>query len=149
MRQHNYEKKEWLIITFILLIILEIITIIFLIKVKEYSYQKIIGIYTNPNRITVIVNKKEKDLLYQQSTIYIMDKKEKYEIEEDKGMILKKGKEKYYELLLKVKTPKNKKRQDSLECTIRKKKKSLINIMKEVWEGDNYKKNRRRKVRIH
>jgi hypothetical protein len=93
------------------------------------------------------VNKEEKKLLYEQSTIYLMDKKEKYKIKQDKGIILKKGKENYYEILLKIKTPKNKKRQDTIDLTIRKKKDNLFNIMKKVWEGDNYKKNSRRTVR--
>ena len=147
LRQHNYEKKEGVIVALVLLILLEIGILVFLIKTKQYTYHKITGIYTNPNLITVIVNKEEKKLLYEQSTIYLMDKKEKYKIEEDKGIILKKGKEKYYEILLKTKTPKNKKRQDMIELTIRKKKESLFNIIKKVWEGDNYKKNSRRTVR--
>ena len=147
LRQHNYEKKEGIIVALVLLILLEIGILFLLINIKQYTYHKLTGIYTNPNLITVIVNKEEKKLLYEQSTIYLMDKKEKYKIKQDKGIILKKGKENYYEILLKIKTPKNKKRQDMIDLTIRKKKDNLFNIMKKVWEGDNYKKNSRRTVR--
>ncbi len=141
MRQHNYEKNTSVIVLGFFLFLLEIVCSILLFHIKKYDYQKLSGIYTNKNRITVIVNKEEKKLLQKQTKLFLNNKEELFEIEEDKGILLKKEKENYYELILKVKTPKNNKRQDILELTIQKKKKNLFEIIKEVWEGDENKNN--------
>lgn len=146
MRQHNYEKKELVVCIYILLMIVEIVCLMILFHIKQLDYQKVTGFYTNPNRITVIVSKKDKKLLYDNSTCYIMNQKRKYKIEEDKGIILKKDDKNYYELLLNVKTPNNKKRQDIIEITIPKEKKTLWNFIKRIGEGDKYKNYKRRKT---
>ena len=141
MKQHNYEKNTFLIGIGMILFLLEIVCSLLLFYIKKYDYQKLSGVYTNKDQITVIVNKEEKKLLQKQAKLFLNNKEELFEIEEDKGILLKKGKENYYELLLKVKTPKENKRQDILEITIQKNKKNLFEIIKEVWEGDDNKNN--------
>lgn len=135
MKIRNYEKKDLIIVLIIIFFVLEIIGVYYLIKDREYTYYKISGVVSNKNLVTFIVDKKERQILYKSQTIYLDNKKFKYEIKENRGVILKKNNKKYYEVLLKIKLPKNKKTTDVLEFSIKNKKKRLIEIIKNIWKG--------------
>ena len=137
MKVRNYEKQELIIFILIILILIEIISFIILFNHKVYKYNKLTGIISNNNIVTVIVDKKEKELLYKNKQIYLNNKYLKYEILEDKGYITKKDNTKYYEILIKVKTPKNKKSSDYVELSIKNKKIKVFELLKNIGEGDN------------
>ena len=135
MKVRNYEKKDLIMLLVIIFFILEIIGISYLIKDKEYTYYKISGVISNKNVITMIVDNNEKKILYNNQTIYLDNKNIKYKIKENRGVILKKNNKKYYEILIKIKLPKNKKTTDVLEFSIKNKKRKLIEIIKNIWKG--------------
>jgi hypothetical protein len=102
-------------------------------KEKSFRYQKYSGVVTNNNELVLLVTKKEKKLLYQNSYAYVNDKKRKYEVIEDKGFIMKKNNIKYDEIIIKIKKL-NQKVNDTAIFSIKNKKDSwmkLLNIMEE------------------
>ena len=135
MKIRNYEKKDLITILIIILVILEFISIIFLISNKSYTYKKLTGIVMKDNLVTMILSKEERKFIYSNKTIYLNDKLLKYSIKEDRGVILKKNNKKYYELLINVKFSKNIKANEVLNFSIKDKKKTLIEILKDIWEG--------------
>ena len=140
MKVRNYEKQELIIFILIILILIEIISFIILFNHKVYKQNKLTGIINNDNIVTVIVDKYDKKLLYKNRKLYLNDKYLRYEILEDKGYITKKDNNKYYEILIKVKTPKNKKSSDYVELSIKNKKIKVFELLKSIGEGDQNKK---------
>lgn len=138
MRIHNYEKKAGLIFVITLLIILELIGCIYMKNTKETIYHKIIGIYSKENIITSIVDNTERKLLYDNNVLWIEDKKKKYEIVEDRGIILKRKKKNYYELIIKIKGLKQKETKDTLELSIPMNKINMWKLVHKTWEGDKH-----------
>ena len=135
MKTKNYEKNELIIFIIIIFFIIELFGIIYLFQRKEYCYYKISGIISNKDLVTIIVDKKEKRLINKSENLYLNNKNIKYEIKENRGVIVKKNNKKYYELLIELKLPKNTKSTDVLEFSIRNKKKRMIELLKQVWEG--------------
>jgi len=136
MKVRNYEKQELIILILIILISIEIISFIMLLNYKVYKYKKLTGIISNDNIITLIVDNKDKKLLYKNSKIYLDNKLLKYKILEDKGYITEKNNHKYYEVLINIKTPKNKKSSDYVELSIKNKKIKVLELLKSIGEGD-------------
>lgn len=136
MKVRNYERQELIIFILLVLIIIEVISFTLLFRYKVYEYKKLTGIITNENIITLIVDKKEKEILNKNKNIYLNNKKLKYKIIEDKGVIIKKNNKKYYELLIRVKTPKNNKSSDYVELSIKNKKINILKLLKKIGEGD-------------
>jgi len=132
----NYEKKDLVILSTIIIIILEIIFLIYLCTTKIYTYQKISSIVVKDNLVTVIVSNKDRKLLYKNKKLFLNNKHLKYVIEKDNGLILKKDK-KYYQLLLKLNFDGHYKANDVLELTIADKKEPIIKMLKKIWEGDD------------
>ena len=118
------------------LFLIEIVGGVFLYQRKENEYIKISSIFVKNNTVLVVVTKEERKVLYHNKTLYIEDKKTNYEIEEDRGIVLKQKQEKYYELILKVNTPKEKKANDLLEISISKEKKNIWDLIRNTWEDD-------------
>lgn len=136
MKVRNYEKQSLMILILSILIIIEVISFIFLFRYKVFEYKKLNGVITNKNIITIIVSKNEKNVLLKNKTIYIDNKLLKYKILEDKGVIVKNNNKKYYEILISIKTPKNKKISDYVELSIKDKKISVMKLLKKIGEGD-------------
>ena len=136
MKVRNYEKQELIILILIILISIEIISFIMLFNYKVYKYKKLTGIISNNNIITLIVDNKDKKLLYKNSKIYLDNKLLEYKILEDKGYITEKNNHKYYEVLINIKTPKNKKSSDYVELSIKNKKIKVLELLKSIGEGD-------------
>lgn len=137
MRNHNYEKKNLLTIIIIILMIIEVSSSIFLLNTKRFSYQKISGIVIKNNLITVIVSSTERNNLYKNNKIYLNDQLISYIIEEDRGFILKKNNIKYYEIIIKTKKKIKASLNDTVNISIKSKKKQVIKMIKDVWVGDN------------
>lgn len=137
MKVRNYEKQVLIIFILIVLIIIEIFSFIVLYNYKVYKYKKLTGIISNNNIVTLIVNKEEKKLLYKNKKVYLNNKSLEYRIIEDKGYITKKDNTKYYEIIIFVKTPKNKKSSDYVELSIKNKKINILKLIKKIGEGDS------------
>ena len=137
MKIRNYEKQVLIIFILIVLIFIEILSFIVLYNYKVYKYKKLTGIITNNNIVTLIVNKNDKKLLYKNKKVYLNNKLLEYKIIEDKGYIAKKDNTKYYEIIIFVETPKNKKSSDYVELSIKNKKINILKLIKKIGEGDN------------
>lgn len=135
MKVRNYEKQELVIFTLLVLIIIEIFSFIFLFSYKVFEYKKINGIITNNNIVSLVVDKTDKKILNKNNKIYLNNKELKYKVIEDKGVISKKNNKNYYEVLIKIKTPKNK-LNEIINLSIRDKKTSVIKLFKKIGEGD-------------
>lgn len=135
MKTKNYEKEDLITFITIIFIVLEILGIFILSRRRESNYYKLSGIISNDNIVTVIANKKERKLLESNQVIYLNDKKEKYKIKENRGVLLKKNNKKYYELLIDVKLPRKTKSTDIINLSVKENKKSILEILKNVWEG--------------
>ena len=135
MNVKKYERNSLILFLLVIFFFLEIGFIIFLFLHKEYTYKKISSIVEKDNVLTLIVDKKERELFYKNKIIFIENKKRIFEITEDQGFLLKRNHKKYYEM--KIKTKFSKKRvNDVLELSIKEKKKRLIEIIMMIWEGD-------------
>ena len=137
MKVRNYEKQVSIIFILIVLIIIKILSFIILYNYKVYKYKKLTGIISNNNIVTLIVNKEDKKLLYKNKKVYLNNKLLEYKILEDKGYITKKDNTKYYEIIIFVKTPKNKKSSDYVELSIKNKKTNILKLIKKIGEGDS------------
>ena len=134
MKIKNYEKKELVLLFSIIIIFIESILVFVLFNVKENKYIKIKGLVIKDNLVVVVIDKRERKIIYSNKILYLEDSKKKYKIREDRGVLIKKDKSNYYELVLEV-SFKNKKTNDVLELVIKEKKFRLIEIFKLIWEG--------------
>jgi len=136
MKVRNYEKQGLIILILLILITIEVLSFIVLYNYKVYKYKKLSGIISNNNMVTLIVDNSDKKLLYKNKKVYLNNKLLEYKILEDKGYITKKNNTKYYEILIKVKTPKNKKSSDYIELSIKNKKINILKLIKKIGVGD-------------
>ena len=93
MKTRNYERKDLIIFLIILLLGFELISIIVLLTIKTNKYFKISGIVIKDNLIFVIVNKDERRIVYSDKVLYYNNKRYKYNIVEDRGIVMKKNNE--------------------------------------------------------
>lgn len=134
MKTRNYERKDLIIFLIILLLGFELISIIVLLTIKTNKYFKISGIVIKDNLIFVIVNKDERKIIYSDKVLYFNNERYKYNIVEDRGIVMKKNNENYYQLVLEFKL-KNMKANDVVEIVFTKERMRLIEIFKIIWEG--------------
>ena len=131
----KYEKKEGILLLSTLFFLLEIIFIMTLFTKKEYIYVTLTGVVSKDNNVLLIVSEKERKILMKSNYLFYEDKKTEYELLEDHGIVLKKNKVNYKEIILKMNT-KNKKINESITLTIKNKKISILKILKSIWDGD-------------
>lgn len=136
MKLKNYEKNSLIIAIGVFTLILEIIFFTVLINKKIYSYNKMSGIIMKNNIVIVVLDKEELFNLHKNVYVYHNNKRIKFKIEKNNGAIISKGNNKYYEVLIKLKLPKNYKSNDLVELTIKNKKIISIKIFKLIWDGD-------------
>ncbi len=136
MKVRNYEKYHLLVMISFIIVVVEILFFMIVLTRKVFSYKKMSGVVVGDEKILVIVDKKDRDILYKNRKIYYRDKKISYEIEEDRGVLLKKDGNNYYEMYLKIVLPKNKKYNDVFEFSIQEEKKKIMKLIKIIWEGD-------------
>lgn len=135
LKLKNYEKKSFIIFISILFIVSLIAFIILLFTKKEYHYNKMSGIVLDKDLVILVVDDKERKNIYNNTFLYLNSKKERYKIIEDKGIILKKEKMNYHEILVKINFDKDYKINDTINLSIKTKKIRLIEIFKIIWEG--------------
>ena len=134
MKVRNYEKTSIIYLIVIVLFILEFSGTILLCTIKKYSYTKISGIVSNKNTIVLIIDEKERKILYKNQTAYIENKLKKYKIIENKGKLFYKNKTNYYEIILNIDF--SNKPNDVIELSIKNNKYHLIKIFNVIWGGD-------------
>ena len=135
MKINNFEKKKFIIFITLMLLLLEISFFIYLSLTKIYQYKKISGIVLKDDHLILILDAKERKILYKNTFFYINSKKKKYLIKEDKGVIITKDNKKYYELLIKIDFDKKYNFNDSIDLSIKTKKVHLIEMFKIIWDG--------------
>ena len=136
MKVRNYEKTSIIYLIVIVLFILEFSGTILLCTIKKYSYTKISGIVSNKNTIVLIIDEKERKILYKNQTAYIENKIKKYKIIENKGKLFSKNKTNYYEIFLNIDFSNKYKPNDVIELSIKNNKYHLIKIFNVIWGGD-------------
>lgn len=136
MKIRNYEKTKEITIIIVLVIIIESIFLTFLINNKIYCYEQMTTIVLKDNIVMLVASKKEKELLYKNAKLFLKDKKVKYKIIEDKGVVITRNNKKYYEVLLEFKFDKKYKSNDTITVSLQEEKIKLIKIFKLIWDGD-------------
>ena len=136
MNKKSYENLTLPKLLILLVFLMEIIFFLILKNYKIYNYKKYDCIVTNKNICLLIINKKEKNILYKNSSLYLENKLKKYKTLEDNDVIITKVREQYNEVLISFKFN-NSKTTDVLKIVFKNKKESLINIFKLIWDGDN------------
>lgn len=134
MRQKAYQSRILITYLIILTIILEVIFIFILNSYKIYKYKEFYCIMSQKNTCLLVIKKKEKKLLYKNSILYIKNKKIKFQIIEDNGIVITKNKEIYNEVLIKLN--RNYPGKETLNVLLLDKKIKLLEIFKLIWEGD-------------
>lgn len=134
MRQKAYQSRILITYLIILTIILEVIFIFILNSYKIYKYKEFYCIMSQKNTCLLVIKKKEKKLLYKNSILYIKNKKIKFQIVEDNGIVITKNKEIYNEVLIKLN--RNYPGKETLNVLLLDKKIKLLEIFKLIWEGD-------------
>ncbi len=128
--KHNYEKKNSILILTIILVVIELISFIYINEKKVFCYEKITGLIVDKNQVLITPNKSSRKLIYQNNKVYIKDNAISYEIIEDKGLIS----EKYYQILLKMKTPSTK--EQIVELSVKEKKQNILSTFKSLWKEE-------------
>lgn len=136
MKIRNYEKNVGITFIIIITLIIEIIIFVYMIKDKIYSYQQLNTIVLKDNIVLSVVTKEERKQLYKNTRLFFKDKKVKYKIIEDKGVVITKDDKKYYEILLSFKFDKKYKSNDTIPVSLYDKKIRTIEIFKLIWDGD-------------
>ena len=134
MRQKAYQSRLLITYLIMLTIILEVIFIFILNSNKIYKYKEFYCIMSQKNTCLLVIKKKEKKLLYKNSILYIKNKKIKFQIVEDNGIVITKNKEIYNEVLIKLN--RNYPGKETLNVLLPDKKIKLLEIFKLIWEGD-------------
>ncbi len=134
MRQKAYQSRLLITYLIMLTIILEVIFIFILNSYKIYKYKEFYCIMSQKNTCLLVIKKKEKKLLYKNSILYIKNKKIKFQIVEDNGIVITKNKEIYNEVLIKLN--RNYPGKETLNVLLPDKKIKLLEIFKLIWEGD-------------
>lgn len=135
MKVKKYETKEIIIASSIIFIISMIALFIFLYERKEYKYEELTGIVLADDLVIIVAKKETRKNIYNNSFFYLNSKKKKYKIIEDRGVVLRKEKNKYYELLVKIKFDKDYKPNDTIKLSVKTEKMRLIEMFKIIWEG--------------
>lgn len=134
MRQKAYQSRLLITYLIMLTIILEVVFIFILNSNKIYKYKEFYCIMSQKNTCLLVIKKKEKKLLYKNSILYIKNKKIKFQIVEDNGIVITKNKEIYNEVLIKL--DRNYPGKETLTILFPDRKIKLLEIFKLIWEGD-------------
>ena len=113
----------------VVLWIMEAILCIQLMQIKIFEYQNIPLIMVNKQEGILVLNKKDKSLLYKNSYGYIQNKKVYYEIVEEEKL----EDNQYIQVRLKLK---KKQKNERINITIKNKKISMMDGIIHSWGGD-------------
>lgn len=135
MKIKSYEKIMLIKLLIIGILLLELIFFYLLYTHKEFNYKKMNGVVVKDNVVVLVLSKEERKILYKNSYLVLNDKIRKYIILEDKGIFIKKGDKKYYEVIIKTKFDKKYKANDSIEVNLKNNRYRIIEMFKLIWEG--------------
>lgn len=136
MIQKKYENLINIKVVTILLIIIQLIFILLMTNYKIYKNKSLTCIVMNKNICLLVLDSKDKELLYKNTKLFVNNKENKFNIVEDNNVVVTNGKKKYKEILIKVDLVKSYKTNDTVNLTIRERKIKLIEIFKVILEGD-------------
>ena len=131
MTKRKYEKVLSIFIISIIVWIIEIVLLFQLFKLKINDYHKITVLLINNQEGIIVVDQKDKKIIYNNSYGYWNDKKIEYIILEEKKM----EENNWIQIRLKLKFH-EKKTNEIIEITIKKKKISMIESIINSWDGD-------------
>ena len=135
MKVKNYEQTSLLFIGIFVIIFIELIFFFFLFHKKEFIYHSLTGIVLKKDYVVVMVNQKEKEIIYQNENLFFKNQKKAYEIIENHGKLMTRNKKDYYELVLKFKFSNTYKESDILELVLPQQKYRRIEIIKKIIGG--------------
>ena len=135
MKIKKYEQYSLVKIIIILFGLLELIGTVYLTKEKIVNYKTLNAIVYKKDLGILLVTQEERNNIYHNSILYIEDEKKKYQIKEDRGIVLKKNHKNYYELLIEFSIPKKYQKNDSITITVKERKKSILKRLREVKEA--------------
>ena len=128
MKTRNYEKKTGILSGIIFLLIIELLLFIELKNIKIDQYNKYTMIRIEEKKGYLIVRKKDREILYQNSQFYIENQKQKYKIVEDNQL-----EENLYQIILET----SKERENDIEeISFRTNKISIMEMIINTWGGD-------------
>lgn len=136
MKETLYKKNKGIFFISGLFLLFQIFSFLFLEEIKIFDYQKLSGTFVKKDLAFFVVDKKEKQTLYQNKVLYLKNQKKKYEIEKDQGILLKRRNKEYFGILLRFSTVTSYKENDNVEIVLKKKKISILSFIKKTWEGD-------------
>ena len=136
MKETLYKKNKGIFFISGLFLLFQFFSFLFLEEIKIFDYQKLSGTFVKKDLAFFVVDKKEKQTLYQNKVLYLKNQKKKYEIEKDQGILLKRRNKEYFGILLRFSTVTSYKENDNVEIVLKKKKISILRFIKKTWEGD-------------
>lgn len=127
----NYEKKETILIVSIVFFLIEILTFTKIVLKKDFSFRTMNGIILENNKILFLPKKEELKDMKKNSYFYENDKKVNYKIVEEKEISPNEK-----EIILEVKKQKSYKKNSPIIISIKNKKITRLNLIKNIWGGD-------------
>lgn len=128
MKTRNYEKKTGILSGIIFLLIIELLLFIELKNIKIDQYNKYTMIRIEEKKGYLIVRKKDREIIYQNSQFYLENQKQKYKIVEDNQL-----EENLYQIILET----SKERENDIEeISFRTNKISIMEMIINAWGGD-------------
>ncbi|MBR3210439.1 MAG: hypothetical protein IKF71_00685 [Bacilli bacterium] len=131
MKKRKYER---MIGTFILSIVLWIVEIILLLEFFQYKitkYNQLTMMITSKNEGMIVIEKKKKNELYKNATLYWNNQKIPYEILEETKL----EDHQYVQLRIKLKWKQNK-TNEIINISVKDKKISMVDGIINSWDGD-------------
>ena len=135
MKSRSYEKNLIVGLIMILFFIVFFISLFFIMTYKIEDYQ-VFSCSLVKYDLVCFPSYEERKLFYANKYFYIDDKKIKYKIKEDKGVVFEQDKISTYEMVLQLDVPSKYKEHDIITMTIQTKRIQLFKIIQDVLEGD-------------
>lgn len=134
MKSLNYEKNSFIIVGIIFFCMFLLMICFYTAFKRINNYQVLSGRIRKKNIVEVMIDTKHINILYQNNSVYINDKKTKFSIVEVSRDILKQSNTKYSLVLIEVKVDGIE--NDFVTLTFLDKKINLWKIFNVIWKGE-------------
>lgn len=128
----NYENSQLIITISFLFIVLCLLFLLSLYKIRYRTYKVVDATVISDNYIRLIISDSNYKLLKSCTYLYIDNKKKKRDVISIERNVLKRGKIKYHDVIIRVKLDKYKEN-DYLKLTLYNNKERVINLFKICW----------------
>ena len=135
MKSRSYEKNMLITFLMILFFIIFLFYFFFILTYKLEDYQ-MLSCNISHYDVLCFPSVSERKIIYANKYLYVDDKKLKYKIIEDKGIVLENNGSSYYEMVLQFDIPSHYKEHDIITMSIQNKRIQLFKIIQDVLEGD-------------